>query len=123
MKHLPDFVLEKLKEELKEKPEKKQKSILELRKMLDDEQLNGIDIHEDFLTRYLRHSKYDIQRAFYQIRNTFLLRKKYSTLFDGIPDENFLTKIHLSLFFFFQKDAQKDARLYFFNTINSHYFS
>ncbi|GFU43624.1 alpha-tocopherol transfer protein-like, partial [Nephila pilipes] len=35
MKHLPDFVLKKLKEELKETPEKKRKGLLELKKMLD----------------------------------------------------------------------------------------
>ncbi|GFU43623.1 alpha-tocopherol transfer protein-like, partial [Nephila pilipes] len=93
MKHLPDFVLKKLKEELKETPEKKRKGLLELKKMLDDEQLTGgIDFHEDFLTQYLRHSKYDIQRAFYHIRSMFLLRKKDSSLFDGIPDEFFLAK-------------------------------
>ncbi|GFU00286.1 alpha-tocopherol transfer protein-like [Nephila pilipes] len=94
MKHLPDFVLKKLEEELKETPEKKQKSLLELKKLLDaDEQLTyGIDFHEDFLTQYLRHSKYDTQRAFYHLRSMLLLRKKYSTLFDGIPDEFFLTK-------------------------------
>ncbi|GFS36255.1 hypothetical protein NPIL_605931 [Nephila pilipes] len=35
MKHLPDFALKKLKDELKETPEKRRKSILELKKMLD----------------------------------------------------------------------------------------
>ncbi|GFU00289.1 alpha-tocopherol transfer protein-like [Nephila pilipes] len=93
MKHLPDFVLKKLEEELKETPEKKQKSLLELKKLLDDELLtSGIDFHEDFLTQYLRLSKYDIKRAFYHLRRMLLLRKKYSALFDGIPDEFFLTK-------------------------------
>ncbi|GFS47838.1 alpha-tocopherol transfer protein-like [Nephila pilipes] len=94
MKYLPDFVQKKLKEELKETPEKKRKSLLELKKMLDaNEQLTGgVDFHEDFLTQYLRHSKYDIQRAFYHIRNMLLQRKKDRTLFDGIPDELFITK-------------------------------
>ncbi|GFT13285.1 retinaldehyde-binding protein 1 [Nephila pilipes] len=92
MNHLPDFVLKKLKDDLKETPEKRRKSIFELIKMLNEEQLaSGIDFHEDFLTQYLRHSKYDIQRTFSLMRGMLLLRKKYSALFDGIPDELFIT--------------------------------
>ncbi|GFT18225.1 alpha-tocopherol transfer protein-like, partial [Nephila pilipes] len=93
MNHLPDFVLKKLEEEIKETPEKRRKSLLELKKLLDEEQLTGgINFHEDFLTQYLRYSKYDIQRAFFVMRSMRLLRKKDSTLFDGIPDAFFLTK-------------------------------
>ncbi|PRD20321.1 UNVERIFIED_CONTAM: Alpha-tocopherol transfer protein-like [Trichonephila clavipes] len=91
MKHLPDFVLKKLKDELNETPETKLKSLLELIKMLRDEQLtSGINFPEDFLIQFLRHSKYDIGKAFYYIRNTFRLRKKYPSSLDSLPDEYFL---------------------------------
>ncbi|GFT41229.1 alpha-tocopherol transfer protein-like, partial [Nephila pilipes] len=61
--------------------------------IIADEQLTGgIDFHDDFLTQYLRQSKYDIQRAFHRIQNMFLLRKKENTVFEGIPEEFFLTK-------------------------------
>ncbi|GFY57488.1 alpha-tocopherol transfer protein-like [Trichonephila inaurata madagascariensis] len=93
MKHLPDFVLRKLKEELKETPETKLKSLLELRKMLRDEQLtSGIDFQEDFLVQFLRHNKYDVGKAFSYIRNTFRLRRKYPLCLVSLPDEYILTK-------------------------------
>lgn len=93
MKYLPDFVLQKLKEELKETPETKLNNLLELRKMLTDEQLtSGINFHEDFLLQYLRHSKHDTGRAFNHIRNIFVLRRKNPELFDSLPDDFFLTK-------------------------------
>ncbi|GFT25982.1 alpha-tocopherol transfer protein-like [Nephila pilipes] len=104
MNHLPDFVLKKLEEEIKETPEKRRKSLLELKKLLEEEQLTrGIDLHEDFLTQYLRHCKYDIQRAFFVMRSMLLLRKKDSSLFDGIPDEFFLTKDSLKCFLILPK--------------------
>ncbi|GFY50046.1 alpha-tocopherol transfer protein-like, partial [Trichonephila inaurata madagascariensis] len=90
MKHLPDFVLRKLKEELKETPETKLKSLLELRKMLRDEQLtSGIDFQEDFLVQFLRHNKYDVGKAFYYIGNTFRLRRKYPLCLVSLSDEIF----------------------------------
>ncbi|GFR01187.1 retinaldehyde-binding protein 1 [Trichonephila clavata] len=93
MKYLPEFVLKKLKEELKETPETKVQSLLEIRKMLRDEQLtSGIDFEEDFLVQYLRHSKYDTGKAFNHIRSMFHIRRKHPRLFDSIPDEFFLTK-------------------------------
>ncbi|GFV77137.1 alpha-tocopherol transfer protein-like [Trichonephila clavipes] len=93
MKYLPEFVLKKLKEELKETPETKVQSLLEIRKMLRDEELTrGIDFEEDFLVQYLRHSKYNTGKAFNQIRSMFHLRRKNPRIFDSIPDEFFLTK-------------------------------
>ncbi|GFS58508.1 alpha-tocopherol transfer protein-like, partial [Trichonephila inaurata madagascariensis] len=93
MKHLPDFVLQKLKEELKETPETRVKSLMELRKMLKDEQLTcGIDFEEDFLIQFLRHSKHNTGKAFNFVRNLVRLRKKYPLSLDSIPDEFFLTK-------------------------------
>ncbi|GFR03317.1 alpha-tocopherol transfer protein [Trichonephila clavata] len=93
MKHLPEFVLKKLTEELKETPETRLKNLLELRNMLRDDQLtSGIEFEEDFLIQFLRHSKHDTGKAFYYVRNIFRLRKKYPRSLDSLPDEYFLTK-------------------------------
>ncbi|GFU18916.1 alpha-tocopherol transfer protein-like [Nephila pilipes] len=86
MDHLPDLVLKKCEEELNETSEKKTK-VLALRYMIEDDDIvSGINFEEDFLVQYLRHSKYDVNKALKHIRNYVNLRKKRSYMFESLPD-------------------------------------
>ncbi|CAL1275468.1 unnamed protein product [Larinioides sclopetarius] len=93
MDHLPEFFRKKSEMELNETPENKKERLQELKTMMAGNQAtSGFNLEEDTLVQYLRHSKYDVQRAFKHIQNYVALRGKHSDLFKSIPDDYFLSK-------------------------------
>ncbi|CAL1275443.1 unnamed protein product [Larinioides sclopetarius] len=93
MSYIPEFFRGKCEVELNETAERKKQSIQELRKMLEnDKSTEKICFHSDLLVQYLRHSKYNTNKALNQLRNLNALRKKEVKMFQPIPDEYFSTK-------------------------------
>ncbi|GBM93505.1 Alpha-tocopherol transfer protein-like [Araneus ventricosus] len=93
MSYIPEFVRKKCEEELNETPERKKQSIQELRKLLaNDKETKNIFFHDDLLVQYLRHSKYNTNKALSQLRNVNAFRNKEAKIFETIPDEYFSTK-------------------------------
>ncbi|GBN18325.1 Alpha-tocopherol transfer protein-like [Araneus ventricosus] len=87
MDHLSEFFRKKCETELKETPENKKKRMQELKTIIaGNPKTNGFDFEDDFLVQYLRHSKYDVQRALKHMQNYIVLRRKYRNLFKSIPD-------------------------------------
>lgn len=87
MVYLPEFFKKKCVAELKETPENKTKQMQELKRMIEENpKTSGFNFEDDFLVQYLRHSKYDVQRAFKHMQNYVILRRKYNHLFRSIPD-------------------------------------
>ncbi|KAF8778436.1 retinaldehyde-binding protein 1-like [Argiope bruennichi] len=90
MDHLPEYFQKKSEIELNEKPENKSEKLQELKTLIaGDPATNDFDFEKDLLVQYLRHSKYDVQRAFKHIQNYVALRSVNSHLFQSIPDEYF----------------------------------
>ncbi|GBN56678.1 hypothetical protein AVEN_156569-1, partial [Araneus ventricosus] len=52
----------------------------------------SLRFENDFLKLFLRHSKYDVNRAFVQLRNFIHFKRKYSRLFHSVPEDYFATK-------------------------------
>ncbi|XP_055943919.1 retinaldehyde-binding protein 1-like [Argiope bruennichi] len=92
MKFFPEFVLQKAIKELNETPDRKIEGRDILKKLLSTHKLTcDINFDDDYLTLFLRHSKYNANKAFIQIQNYIRLREKYKTLFESVPDEYFFT--------------------------------
>ncbi|GBN49863.1 Clavesin-1 [Araneus ventricosus] len=93
MDHLPEFFLKKSEIELNETPEDKREKMQELKTMIAGNQATNVyNFEEDILVQYLRHSKFDVQRAFKHVQNYVALRSKHSHLFKSIPDDYFHSK-------------------------------
>ncbi|GFY56433.1 alpha-tocopherol transfer protein-like [Trichonephila inaurata madagascariensis] len=89
MTHLPDSIKEKSEEELNETPERKVTGLQELKEILqNDKVMKGIQFHDDFLTQFLRKNKYDTTRSLKNLQNYVLLRRKYSSKFERVTDED-----------------------------------
>ncbi|GFY78360.1 alpha-tocopherol transfer protein-like [Trichonephila inaurata madagascariensis] len=50
--------------------------------------MKGIQFHDDFLTQFLRKNKYDTTRSLKNLQNYVLLRRKYSSKFERVTDED-----------------------------------
>ncbi|CAL1275442.1 unnamed protein product [Larinioides sclopetarius] len=93
MNYIPEFAQIKCEVELNETPERRKQSIQELKKLLaNDKSTEKICFHNDLLVQYLRHSKYNTNKALNQLRNLIVLRNKEEKMFQPIPDEYFSTK-------------------------------
>ncbi|GFT52064.1 alpha-tocopherol transfer protein-like [Nephila pilipes] len=87
MEYLPDYMFKKCEAELKETLEK-EKKLLAFRNILEDDVItSGINFKEDFLIQYLRHSKYDINKALKHLRNYVNVRRKKSYMFESFTDK------------------------------------
>ncbi|GBO41746.1 hypothetical protein AVEN_212927-1 [Araneus ventricosus] len=53
---------------------------------------NVYNFEENILVQYLRHSKFDVLRAFNHVQNYVALRSKHNHLFKSIPDDYFHSK-------------------------------
>ncbi|CAL1278041.1 unnamed protein product [Larinioides sclopetarius] len=92
MDYLPDFFLEKTKKELNEVPEQRTEKLRKFKEMLlTDKVLADIDFEDDFLWLFLRHTKHDASKALPFLRNFYLFRRNYSSLFQSVSDELFST--------------------------------
>ncbi|KAF8778318.1 Retinaldehyde-binding protein 1 like protein [Argiope bruennichi] len=91
--YLPDFVLKKAVVELNETSENKVQMLESLKELASDlEKIADFIFEDDFLRVFLRYSKYNISKAFAQLRNFVHFRRKYDWLFESIPEEYFVTK-------------------------------
>ncbi|GIY21460.1 alpha-tocopherol transfer protein-like [Caerostris darwini] len=118
MNFVPDSVLRKCEIELNETQENKLKGLEELKKMLTMEKLtNGIVYKDDYLTRYLRHSKYNVTRAFERLRKGHIYRKKYSNLFKSLPDIWFSSKTSTKLMRVLPKRCQDGCTIIVFRYV------
>ncbi|GBN09585.1 hypothetical protein AVEN_40855-1 [Araneus ventricosus] len=90
--YVPEFAIRKCKEELNESPERKERTLHELRSLLhENENTSGLQFHEDFLIQFLRRNKYRIPDTFQHFQNFVVLNKKESYLFKSILDHYFET--------------------------------
>ncbi|XP_055943729.1 retinaldehyde-binding protein 1-like [Argiope bruennichi] len=91
--YLPDFVLKKAVVELNETSENKVQMLESLKELASDlGKIADFIFEDDFLRVFLRYSKYNISKAFAQLRNFVHFRRKYDSLFESIPEEYFVTK-------------------------------
>ncbi|XP_055937392.1 alpha-tocopherol transfer protein-like isoform X2 [Argiope bruennichi] len=94
---LPDFVIKKCTDELREIPETKECALGELVNYLKgNPKTSGTEFERDFLVHYLRVNKYDVKKSLKHIQNYVDLWNKEGFLFKGIPDDYFSSKISTS---------------------------
>ncbi|GFX27708.1 retinaldehyde-binding protein 1 [Trichonephila clavipes] len=90
MDHLPPFFEEKARKELNETSEKKVSELLKLKQLAKSEDtICEINFTDDFLIQFLRHAKYDTQKAFSHLKNCIKLKRKYHYLFESVPEHYF----------------------------------
>ncbi|KAF8778454.1 hypothetical protein HNY73_015176 [Argiope bruennichi] len=83
--YIPECVLVKSDQELNLSQEERNSRLLELIKLLEGNKVSkGIVFQQDFLHRYLIHSRYDVNRAFSRVRNYLSLNKHHNYFFQSI---------------------------------------
>ncbi|CAL1273838.1 unnamed protein product [Larinioides sclopetarius] len=83
--YIPEYVCEKVDEQLNFSLEEKNKRLLELIKLLEGNKLSKrIAFLQDFLQTYLMHSRYDVNTAFTRVRNYLTLFKNHNYFFQSI---------------------------------------
>ncbi|XP_055945158.1 alpha-tocopherol transfer protein-like [Argiope bruennichi] len=83
--YIPECVLVKSDQELNLPQEERNSRLLELIKLLEGNKVSkGIVFQQDFLHRYLIHSRYDVNRAFSRVRNYLSLNKHHNYFFQSI---------------------------------------
>ncbi|GFR02402.1 alpha-tocopherol transfer protein-like [Trichonephila clavata] len=89
MTYLPDLIKQKSEKELNETPERNVKGLQELKEILQNDNVTkGIQFHDDYLTQFLRKNKYDTSKSLKNLQNYVLFRRKYSSKFEEVTDEN-----------------------------------
>ncbi|GIY21473.1 hypothetical protein CDAR_184581 [Caerostris darwini] len=79
---VPEYFLKKAEEELHDTPERRAQGLREIKELVkNDEHTKNIEFDDDFLLQYLRVRKYNVARAFNQLKALVALKKKYPLMF------------------------------------------
>lgn len=82
MGYLPELYQKKAEVQLKDCPENRERGLRLMREMAKkDKHFEGLIFDDDFLLQYLRSRKYNINRAFSQLRVAVMLRRKQPSFF------------------------------------------
>ncbi|GFY49970.1 alpha-tocopherol transfer protein-like [Trichonephila inaurata madagascariensis] len=86
-KELTPEIVKKAESELGETPEVKQKSLEELRKLIESEEGFQIPTDDSFLLRFLRAKKYDVKRSFKCLKIYYGLKSMYPEILNKVPSD------------------------------------
>ncbi|KAL3200634.1 hypothetical protein MRX96_012916 [Rhipicephalus microplus] len=82
--------------ELGETPEVKAKSVEQLRRLLSEEPWLECPTDEEFLVKFLRARKYDVEEALKNIRKYFRVKQETREMFDNLNPYSVPFRLHMS---------------------------
>ncbi|GIY21479.1 hypothetical protein CDAR_184602 [Caerostris darwini] len=82
METVPEYFLKKAEVELHDTPDRRAQGLREIKELVkNDEHTKNIEFDDEFLLQYLRVRKYDVARAFTQLKAFVAAKKKYPLMF------------------------------------------
>ncbi|GIY80615.1 hypothetical protein CEXT_702301 [Caerostris extrusa] len=82
METVPEYFLKKAEVELFDTPDRRVQGLREIKELVkNDKHTKNIEFEDDFLLQYLRVRKYNVARAFTQLKALVALKKKHPLMF------------------------------------------
>ncbi|GIY49986.1 alpha-tocopherol transfer protein-like [Caerostris extrusa] len=88
MKGLTPDMVKKAEDELRETPEKKAEALKEIKILIQEEPGFGPLQDDEFLVRFLRAKKYDVDRAFNTLKNYYSFKSRYSGIVTDLTPQD-----------------------------------
>ncbi|GFU07955.1 clavesin-1 [Nephila pilipes] len=94
MGYLPEYFQKKAEAELHETPEKIVQGLRQMKEMAKkDKHTKNVNYDDDFLLQFLRVRKFNVARAFSQLKSYTLLRKKNPNIFTNFRFESIISTV------------------------------
>uniref|UniRef100_A0A2L2XYC1 Clavesin-1 n=1 Tax=Parasteatoda tepidariorum TaxID=114398 RepID=A0A2L2XYC1_PARTP len=92
MTRIPEFFQRKAETELRDTPERRAQGLRQIKEMAkNDKVTRDVIFSDDFLLQYLRCRKYNVAKAFSQLKAFVNLRRKFPQIFCNFRYENIVT--------------------------------